>query len=229
VPLVEHGPVIPWFKDRRLVAIAGAGCFIAGFLLALVIFGAPWHLPPDWGDIPTWILAIFAIVAGGVGYGQLRLLKRQVDEDRRLNVKRDELFDRQLAAELRKQAEDVEVTWVPQGGGVIGVVENNSRRPVSSIACKIVSSVDRQVLKLPTESGERSAARTVELFAPDMKPLQVFGLLRPQSGCIFVFANVAREPDQVVVAWFTDDAGFRWQLDEYRHLVPAAEEDEYLP
>jgi hypothetical protein len=27
--------------------------------------------------------------------------------------------------------------------------------------------------------------------------------------------------------WFTDDAGFRWQLDEYLHLVEAGDNDEY--
>jgi hypothetical protein len=31
-----------------------------------------------------------------------------------------------------------------------------------------------------------------------------------------------------VVAWFTDDAGVRWQLDEYLHLVQVGDNDEYM-
>src|SRR5260370_24582054 len=38
-----------------------------------------------------------------------------------------------------------------------------------------------------------------------------------------------RDLDQVLVAWFTDDAGFRSQLDEYQHLVQSDDETTYLP
>lgn len=47
----------------------GLLCALAGFLLGLLIFGAPWRLPPAWGDIPTWLtaaftglLAVFAVI-----------------------------------------------------------------------------------------------------------------------------------------------------------------------
>ena len=40
---------------------------------------------------------------------------------------------------------------------------------------------------------------------------------------------VSLGPGHTVVAWFTDDAGFRWQLDEYQHLVEAADGDVYKP
>jgi len=32
-----------------------------------------------------------------------------------------------------------------------------------------------------------------------------------------------------VVAWFTDDDGFRWQLDEDQHFVQSDDESQYLP
>ena len=27
----------------------------------MLIFGSPWHLPPAWGDIPTWITGIATV------------------------------------------------------------------------------------------------------------------------------------------------------------------------
>ena len=35
----------------------------------------------------------------------------------------------------------------------------------------------------------------------------------------FVFKAFTREPDKVFVAWFDDDAGVQWELDDYMHLV----------
>jgi len=34
----------------------------------MLIFGSPWHLPPAWGDIPTWITAIatFGLLVGAI-------------------------------------------------------------------------------------------------------------------------------------------------------------------
>jgi hypothetical protein len=40
---------------------------------------------------------------------------------------------------------------------------------------------------------------------------------------------VSLGPGHTVVAWFTDDAGFRWQMDEYMHLVQADDETRHLP
>jgi hypothetical protein len=205
---------------------------MAGFLLGLLIFGAPWHLPPDWGDIPTWILAVFAVIAGVVAFVQLGLLKQQLDEDRQLNAKRDELFDRQIAADRRTQAEDIVVRWLRvHSGQETGIVENKSRRPVTGVSCKVMSNVDRHVLELPDECGERfemSGQRGGKMFfAPDLKPLQVFKTLRPHATCAFIFKGTDAEPDQVLVAWFTDDAGYRWQLDEYLHLVQVDDDEEH--
>jgi hypothetical protein len=44
-------------KDWRVLIVCSC-CIFAGFLLGMLIFGSPWHLPPAWGDIPTWITAI---------------------------------------------------------------------------------------------------------------------------------------------------------------------------
>ena len=44
------------------------GCLLAGFLLGMLIFGSPWHLPPAWGDIPTWVTAVATVglLAGAI-------------------------------------------------------------------------------------------------------------------------------------------------------------------
>ena len=59
----EHGQdekPKPLHKDWRVRGAAAAGLAV-GFLIGLVIFGSPWHLPPSWGDIPTWITAIATV------------------------------------------------------------------------------------------------------------------------------------------------------------------------
>ena len=45
----------------------------------MLVFGQPWHLPPDWGDIPTWIAAVAAIGAGVIAY---RVYAESVEERR---------------------------------------------------------------------------------------------------------------------------------------------------
>jgi len=62
------------------------------------------------------------------------------------------------------------------------------------------------------------------------KSVRTIETIRPGARGLFVFKNAtAVEEDDVLVAWFTDDAGFRWQLDEYLHLVTAGDGTVYLP
>jgi streptogramin lyase len=50
--------------------------------------------------------------------------------------------------------------------------------------------------------------------------------LQPKKACWFTF-KVAFDgadsrgvnPDQCLIVWFTDDAGYRWQLDQFMHLA----------
>ena len=55
------------------------------------------------------------------------------------------------------------------------------------------------------------------------------GVLRPDRRCDFAFDGLADDPNHVIVMWFTDDAGFRWQLDQNMHLVEADDGDVYKP
>ena len=81
---------------------------------------------------------------------------------------------------------------------------------------------------------------------PAAKPVDRVEALRPTAVAGFSFPDLApkrdeqedlydegdadedRNPDRVLVAWFTDDAGFRWRLDEYQHLVQSGDETTYL-
>jgi hypothetical protein len=225
-----------WLKDWRVRALA-VGCLSTGFLVGLFVFGSPWHLPPDWGDIPTWLLVVVGAAAGGIGLFQFRLLVQQNEEEIRRNVKRDELLDRQLAeaearaiTERRRQAEGVQLRW---GNIHTGEVANNSQRPISSISCRVISTIDGSIRALPDRCGlviavPLPAERSMSIIE-DSQALGQWERLRAAGRCSFTFESILhREPGQLLVAWFTDDAGFRWQLDEYSHLVQASDKDEYL-
>ena len=78
-------PDFAWLKDKRVITPAVV-CGVVGFLAAMLIFGKPWHLPPAWGDIPTWIATIAATVAGTIAYRVYRIEARRdqiSDEERR--------------------------------------------------------------------------------------------------------------------------------------------------
>jgi hypothetical protein len=205
---------------------------VAGFLIGLLAFDEPFHLRPSYGDLATWLLVALAAVAAWVGLSQLRAIQEQIGEEAKRNIKRDELLDKQLdeadaraVTERRRQAEDVKVS---RPGDDFGVVENKSRRPVSDITCRVMSKVDKQVLKLAGESGSLIPAPVGSGWqAVDTKRYSRVEMLRPEAACGFWFDGLTEEKDQLFVAWFTDDAGFRWQLDEYLHLVQAGNDDEY--
>lgn len=221
----------PLLKDLRVCGLI-AGGVLFGFVVALLIFGSPWHLPPNWGDIPTWLLVALAGAAGWVGFAQLSDLRQQITDDARRNVKRDQLMDKQLdeaerreEADLRRLVEDV--TLLSTGGA--GDVVNKSKRPLFDITCKVMSKVDRHTLATPAESGEMTVFSDNTVFLTSTKPVSRIETLRAPGRCSFIFKDLKPEHDHVTVAWFTDDAGFRWQLDEYQHLVRSDDESEYLP
>ena len=223
-----------WLKDRR-VRWAAAGCLLAGFLLGMLVFGAPWHLPANWGDIPTWLLVLLAAIAAWVGFDQLRILRGQVKEEADRNVRRDELLDSQLEeakartrSDRRKQAEGVKVRHKDGAADVSGFVDNESPRPITDVTCKVMSMADGTVIAVPDMRGESFVTtgtfagavqpRTLEI-APDEQPGERYLNLLPGRHCRFTFDGLHVDPDHIVVAWFTDDAGFRWQLDEHLHLA----------
>ena len=81
----------------------GLLCALAGFVVGLLIFGTPWHLPPAWGDIPTWLtaaftglLAVFAIITARYAREAFRQQSVEVS---------DLLEERKREAEERRRAQ----------------------------------------------------------------------------------------------------------------------------
>ena len=211
-----------------LLAITAA---VVGFVIAMVIYGAPWHRSAAWGDVPTWLLAGGAGVTAWLALLQLRDLREWLAKEAIRNDKRDQLLDKQIAeAERRERSERrrvVEGVKVRFSGGV-GRVENNSGRPINDITAKVMSKVDRHSLRTPSECGE--AAWDGHTWRPvGAKPVSRIETLRPEAACVFVFEGLRGSPDEALVAWFTDDDGFRWQLDEYQHLAESDDENEWVP
>jgi hypothetical protein len=88
---VKHERDRARLNDPRVIALA-AVCLIAGFLAAMLLFEKPWHLPPNWGDIPTWLAVVIAAVGGGIALFQLRgqqeVLKQDAGDRRRAQAAR---------------------------------------------------------------------------------------------------------------------------------------------
>src|ERR1017187_5901129 len=92
----EEQPVQPqWFREPRIIVL-GAACLVVGFLAAALIFGKPWHLPANWGDIPTWLAVVAASVAGWAAISQLADQRSEIRDEITRNRTRDQLMDRQL-------------------------------------------------------------------------------------------------------------------------------------
>jgi multidrug efflux pump subunit AcrA (membrane-fusion protein) len=111
---MERKRGLSWLADWRVLLLCGGGLF-AGFLLGMLIFGSPWHLPPAWGDIPTWItaiatmmLALFAIVTA---YYARQAFFKQSQEVRAIEqqVKDQEELTRQQAELLKIQSSQLEL------------------------------------------------------------------------------------------------------------------------
>lgn len=223
----------PLLKDPRVRGVIAAAA-VAGFLVGMVFFGEPWHLPPAWGDVPTWLLAAGAAITAWLALMQLRDLREWIAKEAVRNSKRDQLLDKQIAeagrreeSERRRLVEDVEVTF----SGKTGYVANASKRPLNDVTCGVMSKVDRNSLASPDRCGEVAPGPGGGgwMFLPGSKEVSRFEVLRPGASCGFSFESSHRDPDCVLVAWFTDDDGFRWQLDEYQHLTRSEDESVYLP
>lgn len=132
----------------------------------MLIFGEPWHLPPAWSDIPTWLLVVVAAIAGWVALSQLRQQQEVIEEDIARRQNRDDLLEGQLCElaererdRQREQAEQISVTPWPirlpkratgaeaEARKVQGKEEkksgscrvtNGSIRPVRRVGCRLL-------------------------------------------------------------------------------------------
>jgi hypothetical protein len=91
-----------WLKNWRVLTLC-CGCLFAGFLVGMLIFGSPWHLPPAWGDIPTWITAIAtiglllgAIITAIFAIRAFTIQSQQLEEQRGINKRQTDVLDLQV-------------------------------------------------------------------------------------------------------------------------------------
>jgi hypothetical protein len=148
-----------WLSDLRVLGAIGLAAAI-GFTAGLLIFGQPWHLPPNYGDVPTWLAALFAAIAGWIGLSQLGMLRKQIADEAERNDKRDKLLDRQLeeaearsAASRRTQAEGVKVKVSWDSPHCRLRVSNDSPRPITDITSRLVSKTTKTVAGTPAKGG----------------------------------------------------------------------------
>jgi hypothetical protein len=204
----------PIFAKASATSLGLPAAAALGFLVAAGIFGRPWHLSLSWGDIPTWLAVVAAAVAGWAAIRQLRNQQRQISDEAARGAKRDELLDRQLETTRRHQAEKVEVRSDLQGPPK-AYVYNGSPRPITRITCKILSTYHKNVLA-KTEQCEIEGSGKVHRGPYLMR------ILPGQTGVFSLseLRETARsDPEPTATAYFRDDAGLRWHLDQFLHLV----------
>jgi hypothetical protein len=175
---------LSWLRERRVLAF-GIVCAAAGFLLALLIFGEPWHLPPNWGDIPTWLTVLVGAIAAWFVYGQLEQQAQAIREEFNRNANRDKLLAGQLAelADREKSRQREQASHIILTKGAISVkprpeddiygeyergasfmVANNSHRPIRHVKCRLI--LDGRTI----EAGSFAERRTDAPRDPRMPP-----------------------------------------------------------
>jgi len=215
------------------VWVAAGAALVTGILIGTAVVRKVWNLPPNWGDIPTWLAVAGAVATAGIALQQLNDLRGQVAEETERNRKRDQLVDKQLdeaerraRSERRRLVEEVGVVFTGQAAYVV----NGSKRPINDVVCRVMNKGGRGSLASAGACGEVASVGPGWVFLPGTgQRVSRFESLRPGARCGFTFDHLPDYPDQVLVAWFTDDDGFRWQLDEYQHLVESGDEDAHLP
>jgi hypothetical protein len=241
--------------SKRTAAVLAV---LAG-LVAGGAIGFLWHAPgraSTWDDVRTWLG--FAVLVFGLPTAlyQLNLQRRQlagqqavIEGEAERNKRRDELLDGQLreleqraqVAE-RQQAEAVEFSWQgatplegvvaekPDGLIWMGVVHNESRRPIRDVVCRIQPHPAQDFdwgATIVAQLGDVAIAQSasVPVFCEpklgDRVPLiragSRFGFLTPFP--------VADHGAARMKVRFTDDAGLHWESDPDLHLAKLASRD----
>ena len=199
-----------WLRDPRVIVLAVV-CIAAGFAVAALIFGRPWHLPPAWGDIPTWLATIAATVAGIVAFNVYRIEagRDQVSELERRSAQAAKVaawYGSTSQEVMRRRGDSVQTQTVsvPVWGAFL---RNASDLPVSDVAVRFL---------LPSSGADDSAdARSLhrinkDILAPNNEPIH----LEIAEVVLRTYSDDEREDAfHRVEIEFTDTQGIRWQRD----------------
>lgn len=201
----------------------------------------------DWGDVPTWLGAVFAAGAAGAAVWTLASQRRQISEQQEFIAEQTALMAEQRQnlelerGELRAAAEDRRVAQArqirmyqrmlgsePDGmGGIIGVdhwavtVQNPSDAPVHQLEVRFGAAY------IASDAWEWPAFELSNLRASvgDRLAMPVY-MLGPGRAARFASQKwpAATVHNNRPVLFFTDDAGLRWRLDSYGKLEEAPAE-----
>jgi hypothetical protein len=192
----------------------------------------------DWGNVPAWLALTVATAAATVGLLQLRQQSNTLRGEVERNKRRDELLDGQLQEvqqraddRPREQAESIDVSWVEDTRR--GLIHNRSRRPITKVVSRIVETLSdgSQVLHQPEfwevkePLGDDYNVRYPHDPVPELRPSATAKGFYKFTDLAWVKFRKKERKDWRLAARFYDDAGRRWQLDQYMHLEPAPDDD----
>ena len=213
-----------------------AGLVALGFVVGGVIgglIGFAWHAPggpKTWNDVRSWATFVVLVLGFSVAAFELNLQRvqfarqaaRQEVTDDLLERQRREIMQTELARQ-REQAEHIALTWVkPMGStGTDAKVCNDSRRPITTITARVVVRLPDGGLSTHSAAGW-TLIGDQSRFPPELDYLPV---ITPGAAAEFHLPHGGDGAAPRLVARFDDDAGRRWQLDNYMHLEPAPDND----
>ncbi|MEU0459191.1 hypothetical protein ABZ322_41005 [Streptomyces sp. NPDC006129] len=202
----------------------------------------------DWGDVPTWLGAVFAAGAAGAAVWTLASQRRQISEQQEFIGEQSALMAEQRQnlelerAELRAVAEERRVAQArqirmyqqalggqPDGvGGITGgpdhwsvTVQNPSDAPVHQLEVRFGTAyLASDAWEWPAYEPSKMRASVGDRLA---LPVYVLGPRRAVR-----FSSQTWPPATVhnnrPVLFFTDDNGLRWRLDSHGQLEEAPAE-----
>jgi hypothetical protein len=204
---MEPAPWYDWLRDFRVISL-GLVCAIAGALIAAFVIGKPWHLPPDWGDIPTWLATIAATAAGVVAYRVYRIEARrdQVSDQERRSMQAGKVaawYGSREQKVTQRMPNSVQTYILPEP--VWGAfLRNASDLPVSDVVVRF---------HLPSSpasdaTGNGNMHTIVKMvLPPNDAPIH----LPIDEAALRIFSDDVREDAfHRVEIDFTDAQGFRW-------------------
>lgn len=182
------------------------------------------HFDIHLGDLATWALFVGAFVAAVIALRQLRI---QQDDNARQT--------RQLE---RQQANDVDFSWhraakvfiranppgsVTTAERTLVVVENNSRRPIRDVICRIELHTSNDTIKplMLGAIGDAPSGTSFDFSLNNPRTGHRHPLMRPKAKYGFLFEYEIPEPDATSTeirgdqptVQFIDDADLTWRID----------------
>jgi len=184
----------------------------------------PWHWPWHWvhliawGDFPTWLAVIGAIIGALAALRQLRSQQKDI-------ARQTQLLERQQANAidlLPDKATGAGSGVLPPGSEELvhaARVTNGSSRPIRNVASRIEPGPGESP-QLATRIGEWVPTGPLDRTFLSWRDGSHVAVIRADAReFLFPFPFIAKDyPAARIAIRFTDDAGLHWQIDHDLHL-----------